>query len=117
MNNIKNNVRLIGNAGQEPKMKVLENGKKTTRFSLATNTSYKNQKGEKVTQTDWHNMVAWGAKAELIEQYVTKGSHIAIEGKLTSRSYENDQNIKCYITEIIIGEVLLLDTNPNGKVA
>lgn len=108
MNTLKNKVQLIGNLGQDPIITNLENGKKVARFSLATNTYYKNANGEKVQQTDWHSIVAWGKVADIIEKYVTKGKEIAIEGKLASRSYEDKLGEKRYITEVIVSEILLL---------
>ncbi|PKQ44187.1 single-stranded DNA-binding protein [Confluentibacter flavum] len=108
MSTLRNKVQLIGNVGQEPTITVLESGKKVARLSLATNESYKDNKGEKQTNTDWHNLVAWGKTSDIIETYVTKGKEIAIEGKLTSRSYEDKDGIKRYVTEVVVGELLLL---------
>ena len=86
----------------------LDSGKKLAKFSIATNETYKNNKGERVTDTQWHNVVAWGKTAEVIENYVTKGKEVAIEGKLTSRSYETKHGEKRYLTEIVCNELLLL---------
>ncbi|WP_067151384.1 single-stranded DNA-binding protein [Pseudotamlana agarivorans] len=108
MSTIKNKVQLIGNVGQEPTMTILEDGKKLARISLATNEYYNNAQGEKQNNTSWHNLVAWGKKADIVEKYVTKGKEIAIEGKLTSRSYEDKGGVKRYMTEITISEILLL---------
>ena len=108
MSALKNKVQLIGNVGQEPTITNLESGKKVVRFSLATNEHYKDAKGEKQTDTNWHNLVAWGKNAEIIEKYVAKGKEIAIEGKLTSRSYEDNDNVKRYVTEVVVSEILLL---------
>ncbi len=108
MSTLKNKVQLIGNVGQDPEITVLESGKKVTRFSMATNQYYKNDKGEKTQITYWHNMVAWGKTAEVISTYVLKGREIAIEGKLVSRNYENEQGEKRTITEVVISEVLFL---------
>ena len=91
MNTLRNKVQLIGNLGNDPEIITLESGKKLAKFSIATNESYKNAMGEKVTDTQWHNIIAWNKTAEIIEKYVTKGNEIAIEGKLTSRSYENKE--------------------------
>lgn len=114
MSNLRNKVQLIGNVGNDPEMTVLESGKKVIRFSLATNENYKNANGEKVQNTDWHNIVAWNKAAEIIQKYAGKGKEIAIEGKLTSRSYETKEGEKRYITEVIISEVLLLGKNENN---
>lgn len=117
MSNLRNKVQLIGNVGNDPEMTVLESGKKVIRFSLATNENHKNAQGEKVQSTDWHNMVAWNKTAEIIEQYATKGKQIAIEGKLTSRSYETKEGEKRYVTEVIVSEVLLLGAKNENKAA
>ncbi len=108
MSKLRNKVQLIGNVGQEPTITDLESGKKVARVSLATNENYKNTKGEKVTDTQWHALVAWGKTAEIIEKYVDKGNEIAIEGKLTSRSYDDKEGNKRYVTEVVVSEVLLL---------
>lgn len=108
MNTIKNKVQLIGNLGNDPDVKQTESGKTLAKLSLATNDFYKNQKGEKVEDTQWHNLIAWGKTAELAEKYLKKGSEVAIEGKLTSRSYENKEGEKKYITEVVVNEILML---------
>lgn len=115
MSTIRNKVQLIGNVGNDPEMTVLESGKKVIRFSLATNENYKNSKGDKVQNTDWHNIVAWGKTAEIIETYASKGKQIAIDGKLTSRSYETKEGDKRYITEVVVSEVLLLSSNTENQ--
>jgi single-strand DNA-binding protein len=108
MNAIKNTVQLIGHTGMDPEIKTFEGGKKVASISLATNESYKNDKGEKVEQTEWHRVVAWGKVAEIIEKYVTKGKEIVVQGKLTYRSYEDKNGEKRYITEIVANDILLL---------
>ncbi|TXG39563.1 single-stranded DNA-binding protein [Seonamhaeicola maritimus] len=113
MSTLKNKVQLIGNIGQEPVITMLESGKKVARLSLATNESYKNSEGEKQTDTNWHTLVAWGKTADIIEKYVTKGKEIAIEGKLNSRSYDDKEGNKRYVTEVVVSEVLLLGNNKN----
>jgi single-strand DNA-binding protein len=107
MNAMKNKVQLIGNLGMTPEGKEI-NGKKFVRFSLATNESYKNAKGEKVTETQWHNLVAWGKTAEIIEKYLVKGSEVAIEGKLMNRNYTDKSGVKKYVTEILVNDMLML---------
>lgn len=107
MNALKNKVQLIGNAGNDPEIKTFDAGKKLARFMIATNESYTNDKGEKVTDTQWHNITAWGKTAEIIEKYVTKGKELAIEGKLTHRSYDDRNGEKRYITEVVVSDVLL----------
>lgn len=93
MSTLRNTVQLIGHVGNDPEIVNLESGKKLAKFSIATNESYKNAKGEKVTDTQWHNIVAWGKTADLVENYVPKGKEVGIEGKLTSRSYEDKDGI------------------------
>jgi len=105
---LKNKVQLIGNLGNAPEVKTLESGKKMARFSVATSESYRNAKGEKVTETQWHNLVAWGKVAEIVEKYLSKGKEVAIEGKLINRSYNDKEGNKKYITEIQVNELLML---------
>ena len=107
MNNLRNKVQLIGNVGIDPEVKDI-NGTKMARFTLATNESYTNKAGEKIQQTQWHNTVAWGKKAELIERFVQKGKELVLEGKLTSRSYETAEGDKRYVTEIQILDLLFV---------
>lgn len=109
MSNLRNSVRLTGFLGSAPEVKNITDSKKVAKLSLATNDSYKNDKGEKVEETQWHNLVAWNAQAILAEKYLQKGSEIAIEGKLTNRSYVNKEGIKCYVTEVIVSEILMLN--------
>ncbi len=108
MSTLRNKVQLIGHLGNDPEIVNLDGGKKLAKFSVATNETYKNQKGEKVTDTQWHNIVAWGKTAEIIENYVTKGKEVAIEGKLTSRSYDDKEGNKKYITEVVCNELVML---------
>ena len=108
MSTIKNHVQLIGNVGQEPTVTNLESGKKVARFSLATNEYYKDGKGEKQTDTNWHTIVAWGKTAEIVEKYVEKGKEVGIMGKLKTRTYTTDDGNQRYVTEVVADEVLLL---------
>jgi single-strand DNA-binding protein len=108
MSTLRNKVQLIGNLGNAPEIITLESGKKLAKFSLATNENYKNAKGEKVTDTQWHNIVAWNKTADIIEKYLEKGNEVAVEGKLTSRSYETKEGDKRYVTEIVCNELLML---------
>jgi single-strand DNA-binding protein len=107
MSNLRNHVQLMGRLGQDPEIINLDSGKKLAKFSLATNESYTNAKGEKVENTDWHNIVAWGKTADVIENYVTKGREVIIGGKLTSRSYETKEGDKRYITEVVCSNLVL----------
>ena len=108
MSTLRNKVQLIGNLGNDPEIIALESGRKLAKFSLATNESYKDVNGEKQTKTDWHNIVAWGKTAEIIEKYVTKGKEVAVEGKLTTRNYETKEGEKRYNTEVVCNELLML---------
>ncbi len=105
---MKNRVQLIGRVGQDPEVKNLEGGKKVATITIATNDVYYKDNGDKVEQTEWHRVTAWGKTAEIIEKYVTKGKEIAIEGKLTHRTYEDKNREKRYVTDIVANEVLLL---------
>lgn len=107
MTSIKNNVQLIGRLGNDPEIRSFESGKKMATFSLATNEVYYNNKGEKVEDTQWHNIVAWGKKADTVDNYLNKGSEIALSGKLINRSYEKD-GVKKYVTEINLNELLMM---------
>ena len=108
MNSLKNQVRLIGFIGTDPVIKTTENGKKLARFNLATNESWTNDKGEKVAETTWHNLVAWEKVAEIVEKFLFKGSEVAIEGKLVNSSYEDKEGVTRYSTQIQVNELLLL---------
>ena len=108
MNALRNKVQLIGNLGQDPEIVMLDSGSKLARFSVATNETYRNGKGEKVTETQWHNVVAWGKTADIVENYLAKGKEVAIEGKLIHRSYENKEGEKRFISEIRCSELLML---------
>ena len=108
MNNLRNKVQLIGHLGQAPEIVSFENGNKLAKASLATNEVYKNAKGEKVQETQWHSIFCWGPKAEIFEKYIKKGQEIAVEGKLITRSFETKEGEKKYRTEIQVNEILLL---------
>ena len=109
---LKNKVQLIGNLGAKPEVRDTENGKKLAQFNIATSESYRNAKGEKVTETQWHRIVAWGKLAEIAEKYLDKGKEVAIEGKLVNRSYTDKEGNKKYITEIQLNELLMLGVKP-----
>ncbi|MCD6020013.1 MAG: single-stranded DNA-binding protein [Bacteroidetes bacterium] len=108
MNTLKNRVQLIGNIGVEPEVKVLEGGKKMVRIVIATNETYKNQKGEKVTETTWHNVTAWGAQAEFAAKYLEKGTEIAIDGKLKNGNYTDKDGVKRYVINIVVNEFTMI---------
>lgn len=116
MNSLKNRVNLIGNLGQDPELKNLENGKKVAHFTLATSDEFKNSDGQKVKETTWHNIVAWNGLADLAGRYLKKGGQVAVEGRIVYRSYEDKKGMTKYITEIVINEMLMLRTQKlNGK--
>lgn len=108
MYSLKNSVRLLGNLGMDPELKQTESGKKLVRFSLATNESYRNASGDKITETQWFNLIAWGRVAELAGKYLKKGSEVCIEGKLINRNYTDKEGVRRYATEIQVGEILFL---------
>jgi len=109
---LKNKVQLIGHLGGKPEVKEMESGKKWATFNIATNESYRNAKGEKITETQWHRVVAWGKVAEIAEKYLDKGKEVAIEGKLVNRSYNDKDGNKKYITEVQVSELLMLGVKP-----
>ena len=108
MKSLRNSVQLIGNLGADPEVKKFDNGKMLARIKVATNESYQNAKGEKVKETQWHNVIMWGKTAEIAEKYLTKGQEIALEGKLTTNTWEDKEGVKRYSTEIVANEVLML---------
>lgn len=108
MQNLRNRVQLIGRLGQNPETRTLTSGKSLTTFSIATTDSYKNASGDKVEETQWHNIVAWGKVGEVAAEYLTKGQEVALDGKLTHRSYETKEGEKRYVTEINLNELLML---------
>ena len=109
MNALRNKVQLIGNMGADPKMIEFNGGKKKANFSLATTEIYKNGDGERVKETQWHNLIAWGKTAEIAEKLLKKGAEVAIEGKLTTRSYEDKEGKNRYVTEVVVNEILLIN--------
>jgi len=110
MKTLKNRVQLIGNVGNDTEVKTFETGNKMAHISLATNDTYKNAAGEKVKETQWHNLVAWGKTAEIAEKFLKKGVEVAIEGKLITRSYMDKDNNQKYVTEVVVNEILLLSS-------
>ncbi|MCU0441634.1 MAG: single-stranded DNA-binding protein [Bacteroidia bacterium] len=106
--NLRNNVRLIGHLGQNPDVKELNGGKKMAKFSLATSESYRDDKGDRISETQWHNLIAWGKTAEIASKFLSKGREVAIEGKLSSRSYTDKEGNKRYTTEVVVNEILLI---------
>ena len=103
-----NKVTLLGNLGKDPEIKYLENDRMRASFTVATNETYKNKQGEKVTNTEWHNVVLWSPLAKIAEQYLSKGKQIYLEGKLVTRSYTDKEGNSKYITEIVGQNLVLL---------
>lgn len=110
MNALKNKVQLIGNMGKDPEILTTGNGRTMAKFSLATNETYRNSKGEKVTETQWHNIIAWGKTAELAGQILSKGKEVAIEGKLMNSVYVDKNGNKKYFTQVQAHQLLLTGT-------
>ena len=108
MNALRNKVQLIGNLGMNPEVKTLDSGRKLAKMTLATNESYKNANGERVKETQWHNLIAWGKTVDIIEKYLAKGSEVAVEGKLVNRNYTDKEGVKRYVTEIQVNELLMM---------
>ncbi len=108
MANLRNSVQLIGRLGKDPDVKTFEKGKKLATLTLATNETYKNHKGEKIQDTQWHSLVVWGKLADVVSKYLKKGSEIAIEGKLVHRAYETGKGEKKYFTEINVNDLVML---------
>jgi single-strand DNA-binding protein len=116
MNTLKNRVQLIGNLGQDPDVRTLESGKKVAKFTLATDESYKSADGQKINETQWHNIVAWNGLADITSRYLAKGRHVAVEGRIVYRTYDDKNGVTRYITEIIASEVVMLEgPKVNGK--
>ncbi len=105
-----NKVILVGNLGKDPEVQYLENNVSVARFTLATNDSYKDKDGNRVDQTEWHNIVAWRGLAKIAEDYLKKGSRIYLEGKIRTRSWDDKQTgDKRYMTEIVADNFIMLD--------
>lgn len=112
-----NKVILVGNLGKDPEVRHLDNGRAVANFPMATSETYKNRQGERVTNTEWHNVVLWTPLAEIAEKYLKKGNQVYIEGKLTTRSWDDQEGNKRYTTEVVGREMTLLgskDDNAGG---
>lgn len=110
MANLRNSVQLIGRLGKDPEIKTFDSGRKLATFSIATSETYKNQKGEKVQDTQWHNLIIWGKLADIASKYLKKGSEIAVEGKLVHRMYETAGGEKRYVSEINVNDMVMLSS-------
>jgi single-strand DNA-binding protein len=112
MKNLRNSVQLIGRLGKDPEARTFDSGTQKVSFTLATTDSYKNQKGDKVEETQWHNIVIWGKPAETANKYLKKGNEVVIEGRLVHRSYETSAGEKKYITEINVNDFVMVGSKP-----
>ena len=110
-----NKIILLGHIGKDPEVRHLESGKAVANFSLATSETYKNKQGEKVTNTEWHNIVLWSPLAEIAERFLKKGGQVYIEGKLTTRSWDDKDGNKRYTTEVVGRELTLLGGKSEGS--
>lgn len=114
---LKNKVQLIGNLGNTPEVKALESGKKVATFRMATSETYRNAKGEKVQETQWHNLVLWGKLAEIAEKYLSVGKEVMVEGKLINRQYTDKNGVKKYFTEVQVSDLLMLGSGAGAAKA
>lgn len=103
-----NKVILVGNVGRDPEVRYLDSGVAVAKFPLATSETYTNKSGDRVTNTEWHNIVIWRKLAEVVEKYVHKGQQLYLEGKISSRSYDDKEGIKRYITEVVVDNMQML---------
>lgn len=110
-----NKVILLGNLGKDPEVRHLENGRAVANFSLATSEVYKNKNGEKVTTTEWHNIVMWSPLAEIAEKYLKKGNQVYLDGKIQTRTYDDKDGNRKYITEIVVQNLNMLGSKNDGN--
>jgi single-strand DNA-binding protein len=110
-----NKVILLGRLGADPQLKYTPSGRATVSFNLATNYVWKDQEGKQQEKTDWHRVTAWGKLAEIIGEYLKKGSSVFIEGRLQTRSYEDTNGVKKYITEVVAQEMEMLGGGKRGE--
>lgn len=115
MTTLRNRVQLVGNLGIDPEIVKFESGKKLAKFTVATNESFTDAKGNKTTDTQWHNVVAWGKQADLVENFLTKGIGLTLEGKLTYRKYEDKDKQTHYITEIVLSSFIVSPTDKKNS--
>ncbi|MCU4156520.1 single-stranded DNA-binding protein [Carboxylicivirga sp. A043] len=107
MANLRNRVQLVGNLGMNPEVKAFDNGRKLAKFTLATNENFNSANGQERTETQWHNIIAWGKQAEIAQKYLQKGNEVAIEGRLTHRQYEDKNKETRYVTEVVLSSYVL----------
>jgi single-strand DNA-binding protein len=115
MSSLKNRAILIGRLGRDPETKTIENGKKVTHFTLATDDSFKNAEGQKVSEATWHNITAWNGLADVADRFLKKGREVAVEGRIVYRSYEDKKGVMKYITEIVLDDLVLLGSGKNSS--
>lgn len=115
MKTLNNTVRLIGNLGFDPEVREIAKGRKVARISVATNESYTNAAGEKVTDTQWHTVVAWGRIADQVEMMLSKGSPVMVEGRLVHRSYAGKDGVKRHITEVVLSDFKVIAFNKRDE--
>jgi single-strand DNA-binding protein len=108
MNALRNSVRLIGHVGDAPKVISFESGRKIANFSVATNETYLDNAGNRQSETTWHRLVAYGPLANQAEKFLQKGTEVAIEGKLTNRSWEDKEGQKHYVTEVVVNNLMMV---------
>lgn len=111
MSSLRNRAILIGNLGQDPELKTLENGKKVAHFRFATKDGFKNADGQKIQETTWHNIVAWNGLADTAFKYLKKGQEVALEGRIVYRNYEDKNGAARYMTEIVLDDFLFLQSS------
>jgi single-strand DNA-binding protein len=109
-----NKAMLLGYVGKDPELRYTSSGTAVASFSLATNESWKDKEGERQERTEWHNCTAWGKLAEIVGEYVKKGSKLYVEGKIQTESYEKD-GVKKYTTKIVVAQLLMLDSKESGS--
>jgi len=107
MSSVRNSVQLVGNLGKDVEIKEFDSGSVMVSFTLATNEYYKNSKGEKVQETQWHKVVAWGKLGELMHKYLAKGSEVLVKGRLVSRTYNDKEGNTRYVTEVIANDIIV----------
>jgi len=108
MRNLRNQVQLIGRLGADPEMSEFSTGGRKTQMRIATSETYKNKSNEKVTDTQWHNVIAWNNTATFAKTYLTKGTEIMIQGKLSNRTYEDKNGTTRYITEVVADQIMII---------
>lgn len=110
-----NKVILVGNVGIDPEVRYLEGGTAVASLRMATSETYKNKNGERITQTEWHNIVLWRGLAEITEKYVKKGMQLYVEGRLRTRSWDDKEGNKRYTTEIVADSMKMLSRKEDGN--